>query len=224
MKRSRVVLVVFAAVLGLAACGTDQAQTSNQDSSAATPSPSDAGAAADQESPLAEDQPAIDGSEFEVADAEPGDFIMVADGAKVRFDVTVDPTDPAVVPFEKYRTATGGDEVTYLSVTIDNVDGTGDFEFTQVNFVANQTEGEAVPVWQSIGDWQETVDITAEGDLYNTGVDLYNANLEKDSALPGAKTTAIYTTAGTGVVPERLFAVGPSGEQFEAIKMVEPPS
>lgn len=106
----RLLLVPLLALVAVSGCGSDSDSPDDASTDAEGAATDDGG-----------DEPAGDGSTF-TGELEDGSTL------EVRLDVAAD--DPAVAPFEEFRTAAGADDVTWIvgEITVpDGTDGTGRF-------------------------------------------------------------------------------------------------
>ena len=146
-----------------------------------------------------------------------GDYVFEdpASGAIITYSVLAPEGDATVAQLEAFRVAVDAPGVSYVTVTIDNTDGTESADLPDLAVMSSAGVGSTYfyydEAWLLLGGWQDLVP-TENSDLYNQGVDLYNSLLELGSALPGASTTTVLAAHGTPADIRTVFIEGPGEE------------
>ena len=157
------------------------------------------------------------GGETEEANGS-GDYVFEdpASGAIITYSVLAPEGDATVAQLEAFRVAVDAPAASYVTVTIDNTDGTESADLPDLAVESSAGVGSTYfyygEAWLLLGGWQNLVP-TENSDLYNQGVDLYNSLLELGSALPGASTTTVLATHGTPADIHTVFIEHASGRR-----------
>jgi hypothetical protein len=141
------------------------------------------------------------------------------DGSTLRITLDVDPQDPAVAPFESFRSSTGGPAVTWIvgEITVpDGVDGTGRF-VTFVGEGLDPLDDEPTDDGDGITNAEFACSLLDEWAAASTDEAVADAHLELYEGACGGQTlqvlapggeTTTYVLAHEGELPafERLMA------------------
>jgi hypothetical protein len=146
-----------------------------------------------------------------------GDYVFEdpASGAIITYSVLAPEGDATVAQLEAFRVAVDAPGASYVTVTIDNTDGTESADLPDLAVESSAGMGSTYfyydEAWLFLRGWQNLVP-TENSDLHNQGVDLYNSLLELGSALPGASTTTVLAAHGTPADIATVFIEGPGEE------------
>lgn len=174
MKRTPGILAAIAITLSLTACGAADSpeNTDNTEAPASEPTTTET-----------EEPQLYPAGPFELTSAT---------GAAITFELPTPATDESLAEIEQFRTDTGGEAVSYLVVKVDNRNGTEPVTLETVTaFDADGTKYEFTDVTDFLDEWSpyysedyeyvlpdgSTIPEDEGDELYNRGVDIYNANL-----------------------------------------------
>jgi hypothetical protein len=125
----------------------------------------------------------------------------------------------AVRRVEACRKAVGGKPLTYAAVSIDNTRSTAGYRLGWISIVT--TQGATIrmdKVWYAIGDWPTL----SNTDLYNRcNVGLYNSFLDRDSLLPGARSTTLLAVSRKVLSIRYVYAQRWLGDQPVKLQRVK---